>query len=452
MNTLFDKYMNDELNEREAKQLIEILKSDSNGQMLVEYIVETQAILTLNENINSLKIVKTNKSPMKYFIWPAVAALLAITFLFLSTHEELKVVSAPKAFLISNVSQELLHNDQSIYPGNTVEAIERTELIFNDKSRIILSRGSRLTLKSLIPNKELFLEKGTATFITSTHKDGSFTCSTEDLISTALGTEFSVSKFKNSTLVRVTESEVLVKNLNKELILKEGSEAIGNSKKITTSDEENFTYLRWLNWSKTFRDKPGIACYMPFHKEVITNLSKEFIGYESSGKKVDGRWPEKNAFTGKVTFPKSSLFNPGKELSLFAWIKLQKRNDHPPIITKGDDSWRLQLDGDALYLDLSDGPMKTDNPVRGKTKINTNTWYHVTAVFTETQIKLYLNGQLEGVSDSTNRNFLNDAKVVIGGNEHQPQRKFHGLIDEAAIIKKALSQEEIISIFKNSKP
>ena len=82
--------MNDELNERETKQLIEILQNETNGQKLVEYIVETQAILTLNENFNSLNKKQKRKSPVKYFIWSAIAALLALAFVFFSPQEELK--------------------------------------------------------------------------------------------------------------------------------------------------------------------------------------------------------------------------------------------------------------------------------------------------------------------------------------------------------------------------
>ena len=452
MNTLFDKYMTGELNESETKKLIEILQNESNGIKLVEYVVETQAILTFNENFNSLSRKKKGSNPIKFLIVTAIAALLTFAFFIFPSKPELKVVSAPNALLIRKSNQTTLIKNQLLSSGDIIEAHEKIALSFSDDSQINISSGSRLVIKSIGPDKKFFLERGTVNIITSPQTEGKLICSTDDLNSSALGTIFTVSKFKEKTLVRVIESKVLVKNLNKEIILKEGEEALGSSKNIITTQNKGFSYHRWLNWSKTFRENENIAAYLTFHNDVTNTLSEKFMGYQSRANKAGGRWAQKSGLLGQISFPESSNFNPGKELTLLAWIKLNKRNDHAPIITKGDNSWRLQLDGDSLLLDLSDGPIESDNPVRGKTTIDTNTWYFVSAVFTETQMKLYLNAELEGVANSSSRNFLNDAKVIIGGNDHQISRRFLGVIDEAAIINKTLSEEELKEIFLNSKP
>jgi hypothetical protein len=100
------------------------------------------------------------------------------------------------------------------------------------------------------------------------------------------------------------------------------------------------------------------------------------------------------------------------------------------------------------------GPMQR---ISGTT-IELNTWYHVAGVINNGDIALYING----VSDNTNpvTNSLNsnlnfsNGRVTVGqarlyDGAYIPTRWFKGKIDEAAIWDRALTSDEVVSLYNN---
>ena len=83
--------------------------------------------------------------------------------------------------------------------------------------------------------------------------------------------------------------------------------------------------------------------------------------------------------------------------------------------------------------------------------ISTNKWYHVVLThahstgLTNTEIKLYLDGELKNESQYTiiTQNGYNDNPFWIGNDDCNPGRNFNGLVDDVRIYSVALSSAEI---------
>lgn len=79
-----------------------------------------------------------------------------------------------------------------------------------------------------------------------------------------------------------------------------------------------------------------------------------------------------------------------------------------------------------------------------------NRWYHVAGVLDSTGMHLYLDGKR--VSESPDRITLaTPCALIIGANDHGPQRYFDGLIDEVMIFKRAFSAAEIKRLYDSQR-
>lgn len=87
------------------------------------------------------------------------------------------------------------------------------------------------------------------------------------------------------------------------------------------------------------------------------------------------------------------------------------------------------------------------NNVASSTTIQTNVWYHVAGTWDGTELKMYVNGVLENTNPVQNLTRGQSGNPLDIG--YQPSfggRFFNGLIDEAEIFDRALSELEIQSI------
>jgi hypothetical protein len=79
-----------------------------------------------------------------------------------------------------------------------------------------------------------------------------------------------------------------------------------------------------------------------------------------------------------------------------------------------------------------------------------NRWYHVAGVLDSTGMHLYLDGKL--LAESPDRITLaTPCPLIIGANDHGPQRYFDGLIDEVMIFKRAFSGAEIRRLYESQR-
>lgn len=82
----------------------------------------------------------------------------------------------------------------------------------------------------------------------------------------------------------------------------------------------------------------------------------------------------------------------------------------------------------------------------GNTTPVLNTWYHVAMTHDGQELRLYVNGVLDGSIDAVGDTVPTQVEVSIGGGAYG--EFFKGIIDEAQIFSRALTDAEILSIYQ----
>ena len=114
------------------------------------------------------------------------------------------------------------------------------------------------------------------------------------------------------------------------------------------------------------------------------------------------------------------------------------------IEIKGGTSNTFQI---AMYLSADGG---STNKVSGVTTnyFNPNTWYSIALVYDDIDVKIYVNGVLEGTYAYTMGLYNSSAAFMIGYNSGNTGT-YSGWIDEVGVFNSDLSADEILSIHTN---
>lgn len=102
-----------------------------------------------------------------------------------------------------------------------------------------------------------------------------------------------------------------------------------------------------------------------------------------------------------------------------------------------------------IYVVTGNGNNNKLLEARSKNKIYPNKWYHVTGMIDKESIKLFINGELVGVTPFEGKINKNDAPIIIGkaSAKEFPTRYFNGKIDDFRIYNKTLSEEEYYYLY-----
>jgi hypothetical protein len=220
------------------------------------------------------------------------------------------------------------------------------------------------------------------------------------------------------------------------------------------------------------RQDPSLVVYYSMEKHrqgtsILPNqspLGSEMDGEVGNAEWVEGRLPGKLAlyFRGpgsgdKVTIPQQERFCFHGPFSVAVWFKSESFSTWwQTLITKGNDSWRLQRHGGTSYLCFdaecfNDGKQPLPRTF-SRTEVDDRQWHFAVGVYEPVgnvaKRRLYIDGKLEAVNDVALPLQQNGDRVGIGCNETSPGREFQGLIDEVAIFSRALSAEEIAEWFQ----
>jgi len=154
--------------------------------------------------------------------------------------------------------------------------------------------------------------------------------------------------------------------------------------------------------------------------------------------------------SGYVSIPDSpSLDSFVTNMTIETWIKVNQTNvnsDWRGIVTKGNDSWRLQgVQGEGTVSFAANG---LSTYLTGTRNVNDEQWHHVAGVYDGTNIYLYVDGTLDTSTPATGLIIQDSFPVCLGANPDAPlPYYFNGLIDEVSIYNRALSAAEIQSIY-----
>ena len=172
-----------------------------------------------------------------------------------------------------------------------------------------------------------------------------------------------------------------------------------------------------------------------------------------------GRAFDLNGTSQYVDVPDSDSFNPTQCITVEAWIypRLPLDPVAAPIIKKagGGGPWG-QDNGYALELlgpeEVRFGVCVDENETWNITEsapLTPDKWSHVAGVYDGAHVSFYLNGELVGTPlAASGRIMPSHRPLQIGHDTSNPERYFHGLIDEARVYNTALSAAQIQAIYK----
>ncbi|HEU4511016.1 MAG TPA: LamG domain-containing protein [Pyrinomonadaceae bacterium] len=152
-----------------------------------------------------------------------------------------------------------------------------------------------------------------------------------------------------------------------------------------------------------------------------------------------------NGTNSYVSVPNSTSINISGPITIEAWIKVNAlTGNYQEIVYR--HSWQVPGSGGGyefsitnigkLRLDLYQSPTQYTTVI-GSTTITAGTWHHVAGVWDGNQMRLYLNGVLDGSLWTTNGPASGNSPLKIGVNTGGSYY-FNGLIDHVRISAAAL--------------
>ncbi len=185
--------------------------------------------------------------------------------------------------------------------------------------------------------------------------------------------------------------------------------------------------------------------------DEATDLSE----FENHGEITDAEWTEDGKNGGALVFDGAtslievphhdSLFPGGDELTIEAWFKPASfPGGHPPIARKGsvaESGWGFDTPGGNIRGFVYTAP---GDPavVQGVTPMKLDTWHHLALVYDGEEVRIYLDGELDGEVPRKGDINENEASVWIGKKANESVW-LDGTLDELRILNVALSEEQI---------
>ena len=312
-----------------------------------------------------------------------------------------------------------------------------------------------------------------------------FTIITPDYRVVDLGTEFALSVSPDGqSELHVVDGEVRVDdNEGRELRTLETGNAIrSESGAIETVDGGSSAYIdpeglrglaeadwqvkyeAWESIRDSLRDDPATLVLFDFEHQKPWD--RELQNRRANGPNAaiigaqwtEGRWPGKGAIEFKRITDRIRLNIPGEfdELTFAARVRVEglDRWLSSLMLTDNFDSgevhWQISDEGEMILgvqTDKKEGPNTYSPPVIGPS--NLGRWIHVatTANRTTGRVAHYFDGKLvkEEIRKDLTKFRIGDAEIgnwTSGGSSH-PIRSLNGRMDEFAILKRALSEEEV---------
>ena len=181
----------------------------------------------------------------------------------------------------------------------------------------------------------------------------------------------------------------------------------------------------------------------------------DLSGTGNDGMIADCQWTADGKFGGGIEFNGTSSvievlhddsLNPGgDQITLMAWYKpFSLTAAYPPIARKGsvaEKGWGLDIPTNNLrgwlINEAQQGILATSaNP------LELEKWQHVAMVYNGEEIKVYLNGELDGSVECSGNINGNSGSLWIGKKADEDQY-LHGVMDEFVIMNTAITEEEI---------
>ena len=137
-------------------------------------------------------------------------------------------------------------------------------------------------------------------------------------------------------------------------------------------------------------------------------------------------------------------------ITVETWLNLKSTATWQDVVSKFNNGetngWTIELNNGINRFCVVPGSWKCATG----SILNTNTWYHIVGTYDGSNVKIYLNGQLEGTTVATGALTANTATVRIGINSNGTSYPTNGTIDSSRIYSRALTASEILSNYNSS--
>ncbi len=151
----------------------------------------------------------------------------------------------------------------------------------------------------------------------------------------------------------------------------------------------------------------------------------------------------------------------GNQVTVAGWIK--QNNPPPPskdwvtLLSKSDKSYALQLDyrnnqgkqGEPRFT-IYDGP-NSWRSVDANEPIQPGIWYHLAATFDGENVRIYVDGNLQNDQNTASQIISSNLPLYLAHNSGatNENRYFDGMLDEFKIFDKALTSQQIRTLYNN---
>jgi hypothetical protein len=130
-----------------------------------------------------------------------------------------------------------------------------------------------------------------------------------------------------------------------------------------------------------------------------------------------------------------------------AWIKTGDNSQNQIVVSKGQSSWQLGIEGQSKRAFFSCNGLSGTSYLSGSTNLMDGTWHHLASVYdqVEQKVNIYLDGSLDAEANAWGTINPNTCDIWIGGDPEQPEMGYWwvGYIDNVRLYNYALSVDEI---------
>ncbi|RLF49965.1 MAG: hypothetical protein DRN24_07295, partial [Thermoplasmata archaeon] len=157
--------------------------------------------------------------------------------------------------------------------------------------------------------------------------------------------------------------------------------------------------------------------------------------YNSSAK-IDGAYDFVSSETDYIRITEDPTLNITQKITVSAWIKTPSLEDHSLIASKGrDNAYTLYASESASYKPrFSIWDSGVEQPVDSNYLVTDGNWHYVVGTFNGTQLRIYIDGELNNTASYTGDIDTTVNDLIIGEDTGLgPKEAFNGVIDELRI-------------------
>ena len=208
----------------------------------------------------------------------------------------------------------------------------------------------------------------------------------------------------------------------------------------------------------------GVSSFAAFEEETVllylfdeeaADEATDLSELENHGEITDAEWTADGKNGGALVFdgasslievPHHDSLSPGGDaLTIEAWFKPASfPAGHPPIARKGsvaESGWGFDTPGGKIRGFVYTAPGSAA-VAQGTTTMKQDTWHHVAMVYDGEEVRIYLDGELDGEVARKGDINENDASVWIGKKANE-NIWLDGALDELRILNIAITEEQI---------